>query len=68
MTISFKKELELYRLDVYLRIEKKVIRKDFQDYLNGKKFLNPLIENRISDYFKTIGIYENTNIGGLTPK
>ena len=68
MTISFKKELELYRLDVYLKIEKKVIRKDFQDYLNGKKFLNPLIENRISDYFKNIGIYENTNIGGLTPK
>ena len=25
MTISFKKELELYRLDVYLRIEKEFL-------------------------------------------
>ena len=45
MKITFTRELTLQKAEAYLEIEKKVIRKDIQDYLNGKHFKNPLIES-----------------------
>lgn len=44
---------------VYMKIKKNVKREDIQDYLKGKNFSNPLINNRINSYLKDIGIYDS---------
>ena len=59
MKIIFSKELTLQKADVYLKIEKKIIRKDIQDYLNGKVYNNPLVENRMKKYLQEQKIYND---------
>lgn len=59
MKITFTRELTLQKADAYLEIEKKVIRKDIQDYLNGKHFKNPLIESRVKKYLQEIGVFDS---------
>ena len=57
MKITLKKDVQLHSAVVYLRFQKEELREDIQEYLNGKSF-EPLIENRIKDYLKNIGIYD----------
>lgn len=59
MKITFSRELTLQKAEAYLEIEKKVMRKDIQDYLNGKHFKNPLIETRVKKYLQEIGVFNN---------
>lgn len=61
MKITFTRELTLQKADAYLEIEKKVIRKDIQDYLNGKHFKNPLIESRVKKYLREIGVFDSAS-------
>lgn len=66
MKITFSRELTLQKAEAYLEIEKKVIRKDIQDYLNGKHFKNSLIESRIKKYLQEIGVFNSASF--LTQK
>lgn len=59
MKITFSKELTLQKADVYLKIEKKIVRKDIQDYLNGKTYNNPLVENRMKKYLQELKVYND---------
>jgi len=58
MKVTLNKNIQLNSVNVYLRFEKEVIRKDIQDYLNGKQFENLLVENRVKEYLKNIKIYD----------
>ncbi|MBS1571575.1 MAG: hypothetical protein JST62_04140, partial [Bacteroidetes bacterium] len=57
MKVTLTKNIQLRSAQVYLRFQKEEERKDIQDYLKGKRF-EPLIENRIKDYLKNIGIFD----------
>jgi len=58
MKVTLDKQIQLQSAIVYLRFEKEVKRKDIQEYLNGKRFENSLIENRIKEYLKNIKVYD----------
>ena len=58
MKVTLDKQIQLQSVIVYLRFEKEIKRKDIQEYLNGKRFDNSLIENRIKEYLKNIKVYD----------
>lgn len=58
MKLTLDKQIHLQSAIVYLRFEKEIKRKDIQEYLNGKRFDYPLIENRIKEYLKNIKVYD----------
>ncbi len=58
MKVTLDKQIQLQSAIVYLRFEKEVKRKDIQEYLNGKRFENSLIENRIKEYLKNIKVFD----------
>lgn len=58
MKVTLDKQIQLQSAIVYLRFEKDIKRKDIQEYLNGKRFDNSLIENRIKEYLKNIKVYD----------
>lgn len=58
MKVTLDKRIQLQSAIVYLRFEKEIKRKDIQEYLNGKRFDNPLIENRVKEYLKNIKVYD----------
>lgn len=58
MKITLDKQIQLHSAIVYLRFEKEIPRKDIQEYLNGKRFENSLIENRVKDYLRNIKVYD----------
>jgi hypothetical protein len=58
MKVTLEKKIQLQSAIVYLRFEKEVKRKDIQEYLNGKRFENSLIENRIKEYLKNIKVFD----------
>jgi hypothetical protein len=58
MKVTLDKQIQLRSSIVYLRFEKEVNRKDIQEYLNGKRFENSLIENRIKEYLKNIKVFD----------
>ncbi len=58
MKVTLDKQIELQSAIVYLRFEKEIPRKDIQEYLKGKRFDNPLIENRVKEYLKNIKVYD----------
>ena len=60
MKITFTKTVKLYTATVYMKIKKNVPRPDIQEYLNGKRFNDHLVNNRINDYLKEIRIYDET--------
>jgi len=57
MKVTLNKNIKLNSAQVYLRFQKEELRKDVQEYLNGKEF-EPFIENRIKDYLKNIGVFD----------
>jgi hypothetical protein len=57
MKVTLTKNIKLNSAQVYLRFQKEELRKDVQEYLNGKHF-EPFIENRIKDYLKNIGVFD----------
>lgn len=57
MKVTLNKNIKLNSAQAYLRFQKEELRKDIQEYLNGKHF-EPLIENRIKDYLKNIGVFD----------
>lgn len=57
MKVILNKNIKLNSAQVYLRFQKEELRKDVQEYLNGKQF-EPFIENRIKDYLKNIGVFD----------
>ena len=59
MKITFTKQITLHSATVYMKIKKDVLRKDIQEYLNGKRFENHLVNNRINNYLKEIRIYDD---------
>ena len=61
MKITLTKQITLYSATVYMKIKKDVLRKDIQEYLNGKRFENHLVNNRINNYLKEIHIYDNNS-------
>ncbi len=61
MKITLTKPITLHAATVYMKITKDVLRKDIQEYLNGKRFDNNLLNNRINDYLKEIHIYDNND-------
>ncbi len=58
MKVTLDKQIQLQSAIVYLRFEKEIKRKDIQEYLNGKRFENSLIENRIKEYLKNIKVFD----------
>lgn len=58
MKVTLTKNIKLSSAQAYLRFQKQEKRKDIQEYLNGKKRFEPLIENRIKDYLKNIGVFD----------
>ncbi len=58
MKVKLTKTIELSSAQAYLRLQKEEERKDIQEYLNGKKRFELLIENRIKDYLKNIGVFD----------
>lgn len=67
MKITLTKQITLYSATVYMKITKDVLRKDIQEYLNGKRFDNNLLNNRINNYLKEIHIYDDYDkINSLT--
>lgn len=58
MKVTLTKNIKLSSAQSYLRFQKQEERKDIQEYLNGKKRFEPLIENRIKDYLKNIGVFD----------
>jgi len=58
MKVTLDKQIQLHSAIVYLRFEKEIQRKDIQEYLNGKRFENSLIENRVKDYLRNIKVYD----------
>ena len=61
MKISFTKTVTLHTATVYMKIKKDVSRSDIQEYLNGRRYENPLVNDRINDYLKEIHIYDERN-------
>jgi hypothetical protein len=64
MTVVLTKKITLKCATVYLRLQRKVKREDIQNYLQGNHFNNSIVENRVREYLKSIGIY---NEQGTTP-
>ena len=58
MKITLDKNIELKSAVIYLVFEKEVERPDIKEYLNGKRFSNPIIENRVRDYLRNIKIFD----------
>lgn len=61
MKITLTKQITLYSATVYMKITKDVLRNDIQEYLNGKRFDNNLLNNRINNYLQEIHIYDNNS-------
>lgn len=59
MKLTLTKSLTLHTAYCYLQIKKQVKRDDIQEFLNGDKKYEPIIENRIKVYLKNIGIYDD---------
>ena len=59
MKITLNKTVTLNVATVYMKIKKDVNRTDIQEYLNGKRFEEP-INRRINEYLKEIKIYDST--------
>lgn len=69
MKITLHKQVTLKVATVYMKIKKDVMRSDIQEYLNGKRFNNTVINNRIDEYLKEIRIYdENKQLSKLGQK
>jgi hypothetical protein len=58
MKVILNKEVKLYKAIVYLRLIRTIERKDIQEYLKGKRFDYPLIEIRVKEYLKSIGVFD----------
>lgn len=58
MKVVLDKQIELQTAIVYLRLEREMPRRDIQEYLNGKRFNDSLIENRVRDYLKNIRVFD----------
>lgn len=58
MIIEFEKDVTLFAAIVYMKIKKDVSREDIREYLNGKRFDNNLINNRVDTYLKEIKIFD----------
>lgn len=62
MKITLTKQITLYSATVYMKIKKDVLRRDIQEYLNGKRFHDPRLNNRIDHYLSEIEVYENNSL------
>lgn len=58
MKVTISKKIHLKSAQAYLRFQKEELRKDIQEYLKGEKSFEPFIENRIKDYLKNIGVFD----------
>jgi hypothetical protein len=58
MKVTLTKNIDLQVATVYLVFEKDTERPDIQKYLNGEHFDNEIIENRVRDYLRSIGIFD----------
>lgn len=69
MKITLHKQVTLKVATVYMKIKKDVMRSDIQEYLNGKRFNNTDINNRIDEYLREIRVYdENQQLSKLGQK
>ncbi len=66
MKAFFRKSIQLYEAIAYLTLEKEQERPDIVEFLNGKRFENEIINQRVTEYLKQIGIYDEQ--GNLTKK
>jgi len=57
MNVILTKKITLKSAIVYLKLQRKIKREDIQNYLQGKHFDNPIVENRVREYLKSVGIY-----------
>ncbi len=58
MQITLHKRIQLNSEQAYLRLKKEEKRPDIQEYLEGKKKFEPIMEKRIKEYLKNIGVYD----------
>ncbi|MCL2219753.1 MAG: hypothetical protein FWB94_07710 [Chitinispirillia bacterium] len=65
MKIMLEKKIPLKKAEVFLSIERDVLRDDIRAYLNGKGYENQMLDRGIKKYLKSVGIY-NENFE-LTP-
>lgn len=59
MQTILQKTLTLHTATAYLIFERETERPDIQEYLQGKTFNNPLIEERVQAYLKNIGLLDD---------
>ncbi len=58
MKVTLNKNIKLNSAQAYLRFQKEELRQDIQEYLKGEKRFEPFIQNRIKDYLKNIGVFD----------
>ncbi|MGP1577167.1 MAG: hypothetical protein ACTTH7_06750 [Treponema sp.] len=71
MKAVIKRSVKMRAAEGYFIFEKEKERTDIQDFLNGKEFDDALINRRVTDYLKAIGILKITGeltVKGLTLK
>lgn len=71
MKAKIKRILKILSAEGYFIFEKEKERKDIQDFLNGKEFDDDLINKRVKEYLKTIGLLKingEPSIKGLKVK
>ena len=69
MKLTLTKNITLHTAYCYLQIKKQVKRNDIQEFLNGDKIYETIIENRIKEYLKNIDILDaNNNLTALGAK
>ena len=59
MKITLKRKLKLKSAILYLKLKAEVQREDIKNYLDSGSFSNPIIEKRVRNYLKGLGIYDN---------
>jgi hypothetical protein len=56
MKILLKRKVELRSAIVYLEMKTETLREDIKKYLESRGFSNPIIEKRVKNYLKSMGI------------
>jgi len=59
MRITLTRQILLKVAEVFLFVQRNVLRKDIHDYLNGNGYDDNMVNDRIKNYLKAVGIYDD---------
>jgi hypothetical protein len=58
MKITLRRQIQLDVAEMFLSLEREIIRTDIKDYLNGNGYGNHMLDDGIRNYLKKAGIYD----------